>query len=272
MGRVDGKVAIVTGAASGIGATTAELLAREGAKVIVADINGEGAATQADRIVGEGLEAHGVAFDLGDEASVKELVLEVVNRYGQVDVLHNNAAATAIAATADGLIAEATAAVWDDTFRINVRGTMLMIREVVPHMLARGAGSIINTSSGAALAGDLGHGAYGASKAAINALTTYAATEFSKRGIRVNAVAPGLVITPASASSGHAGELFDVMLANHLTPRLGAPLDIANAVLFLASDESTFVTGQVICVDGGVLAHQPYFSELRTRFEAPRPE
>jgi NAD(P)-dependent dehydrogenase (short-subunit alcohol dehydrogenase family) len=111
--------------------------------------------------------------------------------------------------------------------------------------------------------GDLGHPAYGASKAAINVLTQYAATEFGKDGIRVNAVAPGLVVTTASTESGHGGSMSEVMLANHLTPRLGAPTDIANAVLYLASDESGFVTGHVLRVDGGLSAHAPYVSELR---------
>jgi NAD(P)-dependent dehydrogenase (short-subunit alcohol dehydrogenase family) len=113
------------------------------------------------------------------------------------------------------------------------------------------------------MSGDLGHPAYGASKAAINVVTQYAATEFGKHGVRVNAVAPGLVVTEVSRESGHAGPMADAMLANHLTPRLGTARDIALAVLYLASDESEFVTGQVLCVDGGLGAHAPYVSELR---------
>jgi NAD(P)-dependent dehydrogenase (short-subunit alcohol dehydrogenase family) len=128
-------------------------------------------------------------------------------------------------------------------------------------MLARGGGSIINTSSGAGLAGDLGHAAYGASKAAINAVTMYAATELGKQQVRVNAIAPGMI--ESHPEEGGLPDAFrQVMVANHLTPRLGTPDDIANAVLFLASDESTFVTGEILRVDGGVLAHQPYYSEM----------
>jgi NAD(P)-dependent dehydrogenase (short-subunit alcohol dehydrogenase family) len=263
MGRVSGKVAIVTGAASGIGAATAEVLAREGARVVVADLDGDAARRQAHRIVEAGGEAIAHAFDLGDESSIERLVRQTLDTFGRVDVLHNNAAATHLAATADSPLALLAAAVWDDTFRINVRGTALMIKNVVPHMIEQRAGSIINTSSLAGMSGDLGHPAYGASKAAINVLTQYAATEFGKDGIRVNAVAPGLITTRASEESGHGGSMSEVMLANHLTPRLGTPADVANAVLYLASDESGFVTGQVLCVDGGLGAHAPYVSELR---------
>jgi NAD(P)-dependent dehydrogenase (short-subunit alcohol dehydrogenase family) len=261
VGRVDGKVAIVTGAAGGIGAATARLLAQEGASVVVADINASGAEAHAARIVADGSRAVGIGFDLGDAASIESLIEQTVSRFGGIDVLHNNAAATQLAGTADGRVVDADPTIWDDTFRINVRGTALMIKAVVPHMLARGGGSIINTSSGAGLAGDLGHAAYGASKAAINAVTMYAATELGKQQVRVNAIAPGMI--ESHPEEGGLPDAFrQVMVANHLTPRLGTPDDIANAVLFLASDESTFVTGEILRVDGGVLAHQPYYSEM----------
>jgi NAD(P)-dependent dehydrogenase (short-subunit alcohol dehydrogenase family) len=266
MGRVEGKIAIVTGAASGIGAATAQVLAREGASVVVADLNRDGAVAHAKQLAAEGGAVIGIGFDLGDPKSIESLVAETVSAFGGIDVLHNNAAATHLAATRDGPIMQAEPGVWEETFRINVLGTALMIKAVVPHLLERGGGSIVNTSSGAGLAGDLGHAAYGASKAAINAVTRYAATELGKLGIRVNAVSPGLIETSAAATSGFTGELRDIMLANHLTPRLGTPEDIANAVLFLASDDSTFMTGQVLGVDGGVLAHAPYYSELMARF------
>jgi len=152
---------------------------------VVADVNADGATDQAKRIVADGNEAIGIAFDLGDPASIEQLVREAVRIFGGVDVLHNNAAATNIASTLDGPILTAEASVWDDTFRINVRGTALMIKAIAPHMIERGSGSIINTSSGAGSSGDLGHAAYGASKAAINAVTLYAATELGKRGVRV---------------------------------------------------------------------------------------
>jgi NAD(P)-dependent dehydrogenase (short-subunit alcohol dehydrogenase family) len=268
MGRVDGKVAIVTGAASGIGAATAQLLAEHGARVVVADMNLGGAEAHAAHIRSLGHEAVAMAFDLGDEASIASLIERTVAELGGLDVLHNNAAATQLAAHSDGPVSAAEATVWDDTMRINARGTALAIKLAAPHMIERGGGSIINTSSGASLLGDLGHAAYGASKAAINAITMYAATELGKQGIRVNAIAPGLILTDATVASGHAEALLPIMISNAMTTRVGVPLDIAYMVLFLASDESTFVTGQVICVDGGMMAHQPYISELRAMFES----
>ena len=268
MDRVKGKVAIVTGAASGIGLATAEVLAQEGAQVVLADLDGDGARREADRLVGLGHAAIPVAFDLSVEQSIAALMEQAVAAFGGIDVLHNNAAATHLAATGDVPLANADPDVWDETLRINVRGTFLATKFAVPHMIARGGGSIINTSSGAALAGDIGHPAYGASKAAINALTQYTATEFGKQGVRANAIAPGLIVTAAAKESGHAGAMSDMMLANHLTPRLGEPRDVAYAVLFLASDEAAFITGQVINVDGGLLAHAPYYSELMAKMAA----
>jgi NAD(P)-dependent dehydrogenase (short-subunit alcohol dehydrogenase family) len=266
MGRVEGKVAIVTGAASGIGAATAQLLAEHGATVVVADIDEQRAEEHAATIRAAGHRAHAMAFDLGDEASIAVLIERTVSELGGLDVLHNNAAAVMLAATQDGPVGAADATVWDDTMRINARGTALAIKYAAPQMVARGGGSIINTSSGAGSLGDLGHAAYAASKAAINAITMYAATEFGKQGVRVNAIAPGLILTPGTLASGHADALLDIMIANMLTTRAGTPLDIAYMVLYLASNESDYVTGQVFAVDGGIGAHQPYVSELRALF------
>jgi NAD(P)-dependent dehydrogenase (short-subunit alcohol dehydrogenase family) len=262
MDRVLGKIAIVTGAASGIGAATAEVLAEEGARVVVADLNLEGARRHAEQLVAAGYEATAAGFDLGDAQSIASLITYTMDTYGGIDVLHNNAAATHLAATRDLPIADADPDVWDETMRINVRGTLLAIKLAAPHMISRGKGSVINTTSGSGLTGDLGNPAYGASKAAIISLTQYAATQFGKQGLRVNAIAPGLIVTAATKESGHSNELGDIMLRNHLTPRLGEPRDIAYTVLFLASDEAAFITGQVISVDGGLLSHAPYYSEV----------
>jgi NAD(P)-dependent dehydrogenase (short-subunit alcohol dehydrogenase family) len=262
MGRVQGKVAIVTGAGGGIGATTAQVLAREGAAVVVADLNVAGAEKVVAQIEEAGGEATAVAFDLGDEISIKRFVAAAVEAYGGVDILHNNAAATHLGGTQDRPVADADGDIWDETMRINLRGTMQVTKHVVPHMVARGGGSIINASSGAGLSGDLGHPAYGASKAAVARLTTYVATEFGKQGIRCNAIAPGLVVTERTEQTYAAGPMRELMLRHHLTPRLGKPDDIAQCVLFLASDESAFITGQVISVDGGLLAHVPYWADV----------
>jgi NAD(P)-dependent dehydrogenase (short-subunit alcohol dehydrogenase family) len=262
MGRLNEKVAVVTGAASGIGAVTAERLAAEGAHTVVADLDLDGAKAVAELIRTAGGSAVAVAVDLGDIESVRAMVESAVGTFGGVDILHNNAAATQLAAKRDLPVAEADPAVWDETLRINLRGTMLAIQAAVPHLVARGGGSIINTSSGAGLAGDLSHPAYGASKAALINLTQYVATQHGKQGVRCNAIAPGFIVTAASAGSAH-GAIQETMLRHHLTPRLGRPEDIASAVVFLASDEAAFITGQTLCVDGGLLAHQPYVADMR---------
>lgn len=251
--RLAGKVAIVTGAASGIGAGTARVLAAAGAAVVVADIDVERAEEQAATIRAAGYRAAAIAADVSDEAAVERLVVETVATFGGLDVVHNNAAATALSRAEPQLIADADPAQWDTTFRVNTTGAMLVIKHAIPPMLERGGGSIINMSSGAGQRGDLGHTAYAASKAAVVALTRYVATQYGKQGIRCNAISPGMIITPDNVHI-HGGRTSELMLRHHLTPRLGSPADIASAVLFLASDESGFITGQLICVDGGLSA------------------
>lgn len=259
--RLSGKVAIVTGAASGIGAGTARVLAAAGAAVVIADVNLDKAEAQAAAIRAARFPAKAIEADVSDEASVERLVAETVASFGGLDVVHNNAAATALSRSEAQLIADADPADWDTTFRVNTTGAMLVIKHAIPRMLERGGGSIINMSSGAGQRGDLGHAAYGASKAAIVALTQYVATQYGKQGIRCNAIAPGMIITPDNIHI-HGGRTSELMLRHQLTPRLGTPDDIANTVLFLASDESAFITGQLICVDGGSSAHAPYYGDL----------
>jgi NAD(P)-dependent dehydrogenase (short-subunit alcohol dehydrogenase family) len=263
--RVKDKVAIVTGAASGIGAACAAMLAEEGALLVVADINLEGAQAQAGRIREAGGQAIAARVDIGDEASIEALFELTLKSWGGLDILHNNAAATSLSSTVDAAIEAVDVGVWDDTMRINLRGTMLASRRALPLMRARGGGSIINTSSGSAQAGALGYSAYGVCKAGIEALTRYVATQHGKEGIRCNAIAPGLIVTPVTQPY-YVGQIGEMMLSHHLTPRLGQPDDIAHAVVYLASDEAAFVTGQVFNVDGGLLAHQPYYAdEIRAR-------
>ena len=261
MKRLDGKIAIITGAAAGIGKATARRVAAEGARTVVADLNGAGAKQVADEISAAGGEATAVQADLGDNDSARAMVEAAVTAYGGLDILHNNAAATRLAATEDRPVSAADPAVWDETMRVNLRGALVAIQAAVPHMIARGGGSVINTASGAGLTGDLRNPAYGASKAALISLTRYVATEFGKQGIRCNAISPGFIVIPEKAGR-EAVEA--IMLRHHLTPRLGRPEDIAALVVFLASDESAFVTGQNICVDGGLLAHQPFLADFRT--------
>jgi len=262
MNRLLGKIAIVTGAASGIGLGTARRLAQEGASVVLADINGEAAQRETQGLVEAGLDAVSVALDLGDEASIRAMIEFTLKTFGGLDVLFNNAAATHLSRFKDSVVEHMDTQVWDDTMRINLRGCMLASRMAIEPMRRRGGGSIINTSSGSAQAGALGYSAYAVSKAGIEALTRYVATQHGKEGIRCNAISPGLIVTPATADD-YAGPAGQMMLEHHLTPRLGSVDDIASEVLFLASDEARFITGQVVNVDGGLLAHQPYYADER---------
>ncbi|MEX3914657.1 SDR family oxidoreductase [Paraburkholderia sp. BR10936] len=265
MQRVKDKIAIVTGAASGIGAACAARLAQEGALLVVADLNLEGAQEQVRRIKESGGQAIAARVDIGDESSIAALFDLTLETWGGLDILHNNAAATSLSSTVDAAVEAVDVAVWDDTMRINLRGTMLASRRALPLMRLRGGGSIINTSSGSAQAGALGYSAYGVCKAGIENLTRYLAAQHGKEGIRCNAIAPGLIVTPVTEAY-YVGELGEMMLSHHLTPRLGQPEDIAHAVVYLASDEAAFVTGQVFNVDGGLLSHQPYYAdEIRAR-------
>lgn len=262
MNRLLTKVAVVTGAASGIGAATAAALAEEGASVVVADINLEGAEKQAQSIVALGGSAAAVFVDLDDEKSIRAMIDFVVTRFGGLDVLDNNAADTRLSSTKDSGVEHMDVAVWDSIMHTNLRGTMLACKYAIPHMRSRGGGSIINISSGSAVTGALAPTAYGVSKAGIITLTQYVATQHGKEGIRCNALVPGLITTRATENSYATGEFGAMMLRHHLTPRLGKPSDVASAVVFLASNESQFITGQAISVDGGLLAHAPYHADM----------
>jgi NAD(P)-dependent dehydrogenase (short-subunit alcohol dehydrogenase family) len=261
-GKLAGKVAIVTGAASGIGRATALALATEGAAVVVADLSGDGAERVTREIADRGGRALAQLTDVGDESSIASLVEAAVKSFGGLDVLHNNAAATEPQLLSGDLdLTAMDVAIWDRTLAINLRGPMLGCKHAIPHMLERGGGAIVNTSSASALTGDLVRSAYGASKAGLDALTRYVATQYGKRGIRCNSIAPGVIATPG-ARGERAAEQIAAYERSHLTPRLGRPEDIAKAVVFLASDDAAFITGQVISVDGGLLAHHPSYSDF----------
>lgn len=259
---LDGKVAVVTGSASGIGECVAHTLAGRGAAVLVADLDGEGAEAVSAAIAAEGGIADHLRVDVSDESQVSAMMARAVERFGGIDVVHNNAAATgADVIGRDGDIATMTVGVWDRTMAVNLRGAMLGCKHGLPRLLERGGGVIVNTSSDSALAGDLSRSAYGASKAAINALTSYVATQYGRRGIRCNAVSPGLVLTPA-ADRNLTGQAREIFRQNHLSDRFGYPQDIANVVAFLASDEGSFINGQVLCADGGMLTHTPVYAQF----------
>lgn len=266
MGRLEDKVAIVTGGAGNIGAATASRLAREGASVVVADLDESGAERCAATIREEGGRAVGQKVDLGDEDSIADLIAGAVRAFGGLDVLHNNGAATVLARTDDLGVLDTSLEVWDASLRINLRGTMLACRFAIPHLQARGGGSIINMTSGSGARGDLRHTSYGVSKAGIVQLTRAVATQHGRDGIRCNSISPGFV---ASTDPNRAGvaQHSDELLAQSLVGRLGRPDDIAWAVLYLASQESSFVTGQCLVVDGGASAHTPYYAAAMRRRE-----
>ena len=183
--------------------------------------------------------------------------------FGAIDVIDNNAGATSLSVTDDQDLVSMTTEAWDRIYSINVRGPMLLIKHALPIMFERGGGSIVNISSGAADVGDLAFSAYGSSKAAVNTFTQYVATAYGERGIRCNAVSPGPIRDPSPDAIPKPLALEQLLIGNCLVPRLGLPRDIAEAVLFLASPRSSFITGQVLRVDGGFGSHWPTFAALR---------
>lgn len=259
MKRLQDRIGIVTGSSADIGEAVARRLASEGATVVLADI--ADAAPVAKSIEAGGGKALAMHFDLASEESIAALIRAVAERFGRIDFLHNNAADTRHELISrDMALVDMDAEVWDRTFHVNARGTMLMIKHVLPIMVAKGGGSIVNTSSGAALRGDLYAPAYAASKAAINCLTQYAATQYGKQGVRCNVVSPGMIVTEGAKKHVPAGQL--KRLEKHkLTPYLGKPEDIAGAVAWLVSDDARYVTGQIIQIDGGITEHMPFFAE-----------
>ena len=268
MGMLDGKVALVTGAAGSIGSETALALAEQGARVVLTDLRAPELQAVTDRLQGRGYEVACRAGDLTLEDDVRVVVEFATETFGGVDILDNNAGATGFSSR-DLDIPDMPVELWDQVQSINARGPMLFCKYAIPSMLARGGGSIINISSGQSLSGDVSNFAYAASKAAVNALTRHLATAYSPRGIRANAIAAGLIIQPGMEQRLPA-HIQDIFLSHCLVPRLGTPRDIANMVVFLASDLSSYVTGQVLSVDGGFTAHLPSVADMRPVIDGMR--
>ena len=257
--RMNGKVAIVTGAGSGIGAASAIRLAGDGAKVVVADVNLQGAERTVKVIEDAGGQALATAFDLADADSIERMLNGVHKEFGRLDVMVNNAAAMQLMA-AEKSIHEAQAHIFQQVFAANVSGTAMACKHALNIMRPQGSGSIVNLSSVGAISSDATCPAYAASKAAISSLTSWIATNYGRDGIRCNAIAPGLILTPVVLEVLTSAQR--EMIQRH-TPstRLGEPDDIANAVAFLASDEAFFVNGTVLVVDGGLTVHQPFWAD-----------
>ena len=260
--NLDQKVAVVVGGGSGIGAAIGRKLACHGAQVVVADLSGPSAQRVAAAIRDGGGQAIEATVDVAEEAAVEQMIAAAAGSLGRIDVLVNSAAATAAEhLLRDVNVAEMDAEVWDHTLRINVRGAMLTSKYAIPVMIENGGGSIVNIASAAGLQGDAMRPAYGSSKAGLIGATRYVAAAYGKQGIRCNAVAPGAILTDAMKASLPEPAL-EILLRHHLTPFLGEPDDVAEAVAFLASDASRFITGHTLCVDGGFTTHSPCYAEF----------
>jgi len=249
-GRLNGRVAVITGAANGIGRATAVIFAREGAKLVLADVNEEGLDETQGRVKGEGGDVVARVTDVAVEEEVKKLIQLALKRYAQIDILCNNAGISG------GLskLKEQDADEWRRVFEVNVMGAVYGTKYVAPHMEGRKYGAIVNTASVAGVRSGAGGNAYSASKAAIINLTQTAACDLGGYNVRVNAVCPGLIETAMTKP------LFDYAREKGKEEKLGyrcelrrygEPEEVARAILFLASDEASYITGQALPVDGG---------------------
>jgi NAD(P)-dependent dehydrogenase (short-subunit alcohol dehydrogenase family) len=249
MGRLDGKVAVVTGAAGGMGREAALLFSQEGAQVCVADVDRE----RGERTAAAAREAFFLEVDVADEESVQAMYARTTERYGGVDVLYNNAG---ISPADDVDVLETSLEAWERVQAVNTRGVFLCCKHGIPRLLARGGGSVINVASFAALIGAAtSQISYTASKGAVLSLTRELAVQFARQNVRVNALCPGTVDTPLLRRIwGDDPAAAQRRLVHIPMGRLAQPREVVNAALFLASDESSYVTGSTFVVDGGVTA------------------
>ena len=260
MDRLKGKVAIVTGSTSGIGVGIARLFAAEGAKVVVCGRREEKGNAVVDAIAKEGGEASYHFMDITVTESIESLFADTAEKYGKIDILVNNAANVGLK---DGRVDELTLEMWDNIFQSDVRGAFYATKCVLPYMQENeSGGSIINIGSMAACGGDLGSTAYACAKAGIDMLTKYTALQYGKQGVRCNCVRPGLIVTPENEAKVPQA-LKDIFLSNIMVDRYGCPEDIGHMCVYLASDESAYVTGQVINVDGGLNSHVSTVAQFR---------
>jgi NAD(P)-dependent dehydrogenase (short-subunit alcohol dehydrogenase family) len=252
-GRVAGKVAVITGAASGLGAESARRLAREGASLVLTDVSAAAGEALAEAINGTGSAAIFLTQDVTDEARWGEVAKVALDRFGHIDILVNSAGI----GEGEPLL-ETTYESFKRVMAINLDGTFLGMRAIAPAMVAAGRGSIINISSILGKVGNPGAPAYCASKGAVLMLTKATALDLAPQGVRVNSVHPGYIDTPMVADAIHraenGNEMKEMIIAAHAMGRLGVPREIADGILFLASDESSFMTGAELVIDGGYTA------------------
>lgn len=247
-----GKVAVVAGGATGIGAATGKRLADEGCKVVVGDVVEDGARRTAEHIAAEGGAATAVRFDLAEPESVTALFRTAADTYGGVDALFNVGADMA-ALRGDSDVVDIDLDLWDRVMAVNLRGYVVAMKSAIPLMLSRGGGSIVNMSSAAAFQGEPTRPAYATAKAGIGALTRHVASRWGKEGIRCNAVAPGFTATEAIQSVPQWPDLEASALRRIRGTRVGSTDDIASLVAFLISQEGEWINGQVINIDGGTI-------------------
>jgi NAD(P)-dependent dehydrogenase (short-subunit alcohol dehydrogenase family) len=249
--RLEGKVALITGAGSGQGQEAAVLFATEGARVIVTDVSEEGIKQTVEKVKAAGGEAVGRQMDVADAAQVEEGIAFAVRTFGALNVLYNNAGV--YLRGKDGPVTRVENDIWDLTLNINLKGMYLCCRYAIPEMIKAGGGSIVNTASAAGLIGTNYH-AYSASKGGMIALSRSIATTYAPQNIRSNVICPGFIETPMTAEISGSQRLLQAYLESTPLHKAGKPLDIAYMALYLASDEAAFVTGGVFVVDGGVTA------------------
>jgi NAD(P)-dependent dehydrogenase (short-subunit alcohol dehydrogenase family) len=247
--RLDGKVCVITGAGGGMGREAALLFCEEGARVCVADVDGDAA----EKTASDAGEAFAIQVDVADSASVERMYSETASRYGGVDVLYNNAG---ISPADDGSILETDADAWQRVQDVNTKGVYLCCKHGIPHLLERGGGSVINVASFVAIVGAAtSQISYTASKGAVLSLSRELAVQFARQGIRVNALCPGPVETPLLLRIfGDDPAAYERRRIHLPMGRLAKPREIVNAALFLASDESSYVNGATFLVDGGLTA------------------
>lgn len=265
MNRLKDKVAIVTGSTSGIGIGIARLYAAEGAKVVICGRREEKGQAVVNMIKAEGGEASYHFMDITDSSSIEKLFADTYDTYGKIDILVNNAANVGLK---DGRVDELTLEMWDSVFQSDMRGTFYATKCVLPYLQKNeNGGSIINIGSMASCAGDLGSTAYACAKAGVDMLTKSTALQYGKQNIRCNCIRPGLIVTPEN-DARVPQVLKDIFLSNIEVNRYGCPEDIGHMSVFFGSDESAYVTGQIINVDGGMNSHAPtvaQFKQLNSR-------